>query len=93
MRDLKEAGVQNCHLSESEPVVGIYGRARRRRPPKPDVLPVTCGCRAGRWAMKEETTLPGEGPSILGRCNYDTLSPKRRGNVDTLWDGGLQMKP
>ncbi len=52
MRDLKEAGVQNCHLSESEPVVGIYGRARRRGPPKPDVLPVTCGCRAGRWAMK-----------------------------------------
>ena len=52
MRDLKEAGVQNCHLSESEPVVGIYGRARRRGPPKPDDLPVTCGCRAGRWAMK-----------------------------------------
>ena len=43
--------------------------------------------------MKQETTLPGEGPSILGRCNYDTLSPKRRGNVDTLWDGGLQKKP
>jgi len=24
MRDLKEAGVQNCHLNESEPLVGIY---------------------------------------------------------------------
>ena len=22
-------------------------------------------------------TLPSEGPSDLGRCNYDTLSPKR----------------
>jgi hypothetical protein len=31
--------------------------------------------------MKEEITLPGEGPSIPGRCNYDTLSPKRRGDV------------
>jgi hypothetical protein len=31
--------------------------------------------------MTEEASLPGEGPSILGRCNYDTLSPKRRGDV------------
>ncbi len=93
MRDLKEAGVQTRHLSESEPLVGVQEGARCRRPPKPDVLLVTPGRREGRWAMKQETTLPGEGPSILGRCNYDTLSPKRGGNVDTLWDGGLQMKP
>jgi len=31
--------------------------------------------------MKEETALPGEGPSIPGRCNCDTLSPKRHGDV------------
>ena len=52
MRDLKEAGVQNCHLSESEPLVGIYGRARGREPSKPDILLVTGRCREGRWAMK-----------------------------------------
>jgi len=81
MRDLKEAGVQNCHLNESEPLIGVYGRARCRRPPKPEILPVTRRGIEGRWAMKQETTLPGEGPSIPGRCNYDTLSPKRRGDV------------
>ena len=81
MRDPKEAGVQNCHLSESEPLVGIYERARCLQPPKPETLLVTCRCIEGRWAMKQEITLPGEGPSILGRCNCDTLSPKRRGDV------------
>ena len=30
------------------------------------------------------TTLPSEGPSDLGRCNYDTLSPKRCSNVDVM---------
>ena len=44
--------------------------------------------------MKEEITLPGEGPSILGRCNYDTLSPKRRGRRKIRdRDDGLQKKP
>ena len=51
MRDLKEAGVQYCHLSASEPLVGGHGRARCRRPPKPDIFPVTCGRREGRWAI------------------------------------------
>lgn len=81
MRDLKEAGVQICHLSASEPLVGNHEKARRRGSSKPDFLLVTRGCREGRWAEKQETTLPGEGPPILGRCNYDTLSPKRRGNA------------
>jgi hypothetical protein len=31
--------------------------------------------------MKEATSLPGEWPPIPGRCNYDTLSPKRHGDV------------
>jgi len=53
MRDLKEAGVQNFHLSESEPLaVGVYERARRRGPPKPDILLVTRGCIEGRWAIE-----------------------------------------
>ncbi len=31
--------------------------------------------------------LPGEDPLILGRCNYDTLSPKRRSNVSVIGQG------
>jgi hypothetical protein len=31
--------------------------------------------------MKESTVLPGEGRLILGRSNYDTLSPKLGGNA------------
>ena len=34
----------------------------------------------GRWAEKWWDILPGEELLILGRCNYDTLSPKRTGN-------------
>jgi hypothetical protein len=30
------------------------------------------------------TILPSEGPSDLGRCNCDTLSPKRNSNVDVM---------
>ena len=28
--------------------------------------------------------LPSDGPSALGRCNCDTLSPKRNSNVDVM---------
>ena len=28
--------------------------------------------------------LSSEGPSVLGRCNCDTLSPKRNSNVDVM---------
>ena len=31
--------------------------------------------------------LPGEDPLVLGRCNYDTLSPKRRSNVSVMEQG------
>jgi len=41
----------------------------------------------GRWAEKWWDTLPGEEPLILGRCNYDTLSPKRCGNADAIEQG------
>ena len=30
------------------------------------------------------TILPSEGPSVLGRSNCDTLSPKRNSNVDVM---------
>ena len=30
------------------------------------------------------TILPSEGPSALGRCNCDTLSPKRGSNADVM---------
>ena len=30
------------------------------------------------------TILPIEGPSALGRCNCDNLSPKRNSNVDVM---------
>lgn len=30
------------------------------------------------------TALPSEGPSDLGRCNYDTLSPKHSSNAGVM---------
>jgi len=41
----------------------------------------------GRWAEKWWDILPGEEPLILGRCNYDTLSPKHCGNVAEMEQG------
>lgn len=37
--------------------------------------------------MTEQTILPGEGPLTLGRCNGDTLSPKRHGDVYVMERG------
>ena len=51
-------------------------------------LSVTHGCGEGRWAKKEVSILPGEEPSDLGRCNYDTERPKRSRDV-TGMDRGL----
>ena len=53
----------------------------------PDILLVIPVRREGRWAGTEATSLPGEGPSILGRCNYDTLSPKRCGDACVMGRG------
>ena len=33
------------------------------------------------------TILPSEGPSALGRCNCDTLSPKRNSNAGVMSRG------
>ena len=39
--------------------------------------------------MTQEASLPGEGPSIPGRCNYDTLSPLiAQSNQYILWSLG-----
>ena len=40
---------------------------------------------------ESDRTLPGDGPLVLGRCNCDTLSPKRCSNVDVmdLWSSEL----
>ena len=81
MRDLKEAGVQDRHLSESEPSVRRPGSGEVPLITEARYSPRNPGRREGRWAMTEASSLPGEGPSIPGRCNYDTLSPKRRGDV------------
>lgn len=35
----------------------------------------------------EIATLPGEDPLILGRCNYDTVSPKRHRDVSVMGRG------
>jgi hypothetical protein len=54
------------------------------RPPKSDILTVTCWCIEGRWTEIKLTILPSEGPSASGRCNCDTLSPKRSSNADVM---------
>ena len=57
---------------------------RRPRPPKPDILTVTCWCIEGRCTDIKLTILPSEGPSASGRCNCDTLSPKHSSNADVM---------
>ena len=37
--------------------------------------------------MTQITILPGDNPLILGRCNYDTLSPKRHSDVSVIEQG------
>jgi hypothetical protein len=78
---------QNRHLSASEPLAGGHGEAKCRRSPKPDILIVTRGRIEGRWAAIEGATLPSEGPSASGRCNGDTLSPKRRSHAVVMERG------
>lgn len=50
-------------------------------------LPVTLRGSEDKGATKQRATLPGEDPLILGRCNYDTLSPKRYSNVSVMGQG------
>jgi hypothetical protein len=66
MRDLKEAVAKIATQARCEPLVGLEGRARHPRLPKPDILSVTRPGKGGGWAMMELSTLPGEGPSVPG---------------------------
>ncbi|GAB6194510.1 hypothetical protein JCM39068_42660 [Desulfocastanea catecholica] len=91
MRDLKEAGVKPVTQTRCEHLEGYTERARYPRLPKPDILSVFRGV----WEVSGQgkyVLLPGEGPSELGRCNYDsqTLSDTA---MWPLWTEGLQKKP
>lgn len=74
MRDLKEAVAKIATQAWCEPLEGRVGRARSLELPKPDILFVTQPGKGGEWAMKELSILPGEGPPVPGRCNYDSES-------------------
>jgi hypothetical protein len=71
MRDLKEAGVKPATQARCEPPAGFAERARYLPLPKPDILSV--------FRRVEEVggqgkcvILPGDGPSVPGRCNCDS---------------------
>jgi hypothetical protein len=72
MRNLKEAVAKIVTQARCEPLGGLEVRARYRRLPKPHILSVTLLGRRGGWATKELSVLPGEGPPVLERCNYDS---------------------
>ena len=67
---------QKSHSSEREPLIGCQTGAKYLRLLKPNILSVTFGSTEGGWALTKIAILPGEDPLALGRCNYDTLSPK-----------------
>ena len=72
MRDLKEALAKIVTQARCEPLVGLEVRARYLRLLKPHILSVTLLSRGGGWAMTELSILPGEGPPVPERCNYDS---------------------
>ncbi|WP_324960609.1 hypothetical protein [Oligoflexus sp.] len=85
MRDLKEAVVkpaaQTCvNLRQA----GEGGRAASNQQ-SPISFPPSQVLEVGEQGKL--SILPEEGPSNPGRCNYDTLSPKRSSN-DPMMDGG-----
>ncbi len=91
MRDLKEALAKPVTQTRCEPLVGCTERARYPRLPKPDILSV--------FRVVQEVggqgkcvILPGEGPSVPGRCNCDRLALSEA-VMCSLWTEGFQMKP
>jgi hypothetical protein len=71
MRDLKEAGVKPATQAWCEPLVGFAERARYLLLPKPDILSVFRRVKeVGGWG--KFVILPGDGPSVPGRCNCDS---------------------
>ncbi|HDL89533.1 MAG TPA: hypothetical protein ENG14_01350 [Thermodesulforhabdus norvegica] len=74
MRDLKEAVAKIATQTWCEPLVGLEGRAWYRGLLKPNILYVTRPGIGGGWAMTKLSILPGEWPSMLERCNCDSVS-------------------
>jgi len=71
MRDLKEAGVKPATQARCEPPAGFAERARYLPLPKPYILSVFRKVEEvggqGKYVI-----LPGDGPSVPGRCNCDS---------------------
>jgi len=70
-RDLKEALAKFATQAWCEPQVGFAGRARYPRLPKPDILSVFRKVEEV-GGQRKCVILPGEEPSVLGRCNCDS---------------------
>jgi hypothetical protein len=91
MRDLKEAGVKPATQARCEPLAGSAERARYHPLPKPDILSVFRGVEEvggqGKYVI-----LPGEGPSVPGRCNCDSQALSDTA-MCALRTEGLQKKP
>ena len=71
MRDLKEAGVKTATQARCEPLAGSAERARYLPLSKPDILSVFRGVEEV-GGQRKYLILPGEGPSVPGRCNCDS---------------------
>ena len=72
MRNLKEAVAKIATQARCEPLIGLEVRARYPQLPKPRILSVKLLSIGGGWAMKELSTLPGEGPPVPESCNCDS---------------------
>ena len=72
MKNLKEAVAKIVTQARCESLVGLEVRARYLRLPKPNILSVTLLGIGDGWAITKLSILPGEGPSVLERCNYDS---------------------
>jgi hypothetical protein len=91
MRDLKEAGAKIVTQARCEPLGGFVERVRYQRLPKPDILSVFR--RVGEVGGQGKCViLPGEGPSVPGRCNCDSQALSGTA-MWPLWTEGLQTKP
>ncbi len=91
MRDLKEALAKFATQVRYEPLVGFAERARYPRLPKPDILSVFRRVEEV-GGQRKYVILPGEGPSVPGRCNSDSQALSDT-EMCLLWTDGLQMKP
>ena len=91
MRDLKEAGAKPATQARCEPLGGSAGWARYPELPKPDILSVFRKVEEV-GGQRKCVILPGEEPSVLGRCNCDSQALSGT-EMCPLWTEGLQKKP